>query len=87
MKLAKAPKTKEPPNEASLVLIGKNSRGHWVAQAQNGLYGGLFVDRLAAMRYALFENGRHPEFIVAVSTVVELDMESAGTFRSKQQSF
>jgi hypothetical protein len=57
-----------------VVLIGRNSRGNWVAQEQNGLYGGLFVNRAAAVRYALFENGRHPEAIVAVSREIELDM-------------
>jgi hypothetical protein len=45
-----------------------------VAQEQDGLYGGLFVNRAAAVRYALFENGHHPETIVAVSREIELDM-------------
>jgi hypothetical protein len=45
-----------------------------VARQQNGLYGGLFVNRAAAVRYALFENGHHPEAIVAVSREIELDM-------------
>jgi hypothetical protein len=67
----------EPPSCSSaspIVFIGKNSRGNWVAQQQNGLYGGLFVSRVAAVRYALFENGNHPEAIVAVSREIELDM-------------
>jgi hypothetical protein len=67
----------EPPSCSStstIVFIGRNSRGNWVAQQQNGLYGGLFVDRAAAVRYALFENGHHPEAIVAVSREIELDM-------------
>jgi hypothetical protein len=67
----------EPPSCSSastIVFIGKNSRGNWVAQEQNGLYGGLFVSRVAAVRYALFENGNHPEAIVAVSREIELDM-------------
>jgi hypothetical protein len=65
----------EPPSRRSpIVLIGKNSRGNWVAQEQNGLYGGLFVNRAEAVRYALFENGHHPEAIVAVPRVIELDM-------------
>jgi hypothetical protein len=67
----------EPPSCSSastIVFIGKNSRGNWVAQEQNGLYGGLFVSRVAAVRYALFENGNHPEAIVTVSREIELDM-------------
>jgi hypothetical protein len=57
-----------------VVLIGKNSRGNWVAQEQNGLFGGLFINRLEAVRYALFENGHHPEAIVAAPDMLELDM-------------
>jgi hypothetical protein len=67
----------EPPSCSStsaIVFIGRNSRGNWVAQGQNGLYGGLFVNRAAAVRYALFENGRHPEAVVAVSREIELDI-------------
>jgi hypothetical protein len=59
---------------STIVFIGKNSRGHWVAQEQNGLYGGLFVNRAQAFKYALFENGRHPETIVELWREIELDM-------------
>jgi len=67
----------EPPSCRSaspIVFIGKNSRGHWVAQEQNGLYGGLFVNRAQAVKYALFENGHHPETIVELSCAIELDL-------------
>ena len=67
----------EPPSCSSastIVFIGKNSRGNWVAQEQNGLYGGLFVNRAQAIKYALFENGRHPETIVELSREIELDI-------------
>jgi hypothetical protein len=67
----------EPPScstQSTIVFIGKNSRGNWVAQEQNGLYGGLFVNRAQAVKYALFENGRHPETIVELSREIELDM-------------
>jgi hypothetical protein len=69
----------EPPSCSSLssiVFIGKNSRGQWVAQEQNGLYGGLFVNRAQAIKYALFENGHHPETIVELPRDIELDMHS-----------
>ncbi|WP_257167020.1 hypothetical protein [Bradyrhizobium sp. SRS-191] len=69
----------EPPSldksAAALVFIGRNGRGQWVAQEQNGLYGGLFVSRAEAMKYALFENGHHPETIVELSRSIELDTE------------
>jgi hypothetical protein len=67
----------EPPSCSSpyaIVFIGKNSRGNWVAQEQNGLYGGLFVNRAQAVKYALFENGNHPETIVELPREIELDM-------------
>ena len=67
----------EPPlcsSTSAIVFIGKNSRGNWVAQEQNGLYGGLFVNRAQAVKYALFENGHHPETIVELSREIELDM-------------
>ncbi len=67
----------EPPSCSSasnIVFISKNSRGDWVAQEQNGLYGGLFVIRAQAVKYALFENGHHPETIVELSVAIEPDM-------------
>jgi hypothetical protein len=68
----------EPPPSCStasaIVFIGKNSRGKWVARQQNGLFGGLFISRQQAVKYALFENGHHPETIVELSREIELDM-------------
>jgi hypothetical protein len=65
----------EPPScPSNIVLIGRNSRGNWVAQEQNGLFGGLFVSRTQAMKFALFENGHHPETIVLTANIIELDM-------------
>ncbi len=69
----------EPPSCSSastIVFIGKNRRGNWVAQEQNGLYGGLFVNRAQAVKYALFENGHHPETIIELSRGIELDMSA-----------
>ncbi|KJC60979.1 hypothetical protein UP10_08640 [Bradyrhizobium sp. LTSPM299] len=72
----------EPPScssTSSIVFIGRNRRGQWVAQEQNGLYGGLFVNRAQAVKYALFENGQHPEMLVELSREIELDMHSRAT--------
>lgn len=66
----------EPPSctaASTMTFIGRNRRGDWVAQEQNGLYGGLFISRAQALKYALFENGRHPETIVELSCEIELD--------------
>ena len=71
MKLIEPPSCSSP---STIVFIGRNSRGQWVAQEQNGLFGGLFVSRTEAVKYALFENGHHRETIVELSRDVELDM-------------
>jgi hypothetical protein len=60
---------------SSVTFIGRNSCGHWVAQEQSGLFGGLFVNRAEALKYALAENGRHPETIIELSRVIELDFD------------
>jgi hypothetical protein len=66
----------EPPSRSAaaptIVFIGLNNHGQWVVQEQNGLYGGLFVNRAHAVKYALFENGNHPETIVELSRKIEL---------------
>lgn len=59
---------------SGLVFVGKNSRGNWVAQEENGLFGGLFINRAEAVRYALFENGHRLEAVVATSNELEIDM-------------
>ena len=71
----------EPPSSSTastIVFIGKNRRGQWVAQEQSGLYGGLFVGRAQALKYALSENGHHPETIIELSREIELDMHRCG---------
>ena len=72
MKLVEPPSCSSP---SAIVFIGKNKRGQWVVQEQTGLYGGLFVNRAQAVKYALFENGRHPERIVELKREIELDMD------------
>src|SRR5665811_2604666 len=70
----------EPPSCSSastIAFIGRNSRGNWVAQEQSGLYGGLFVNRAQAVKYALFENGHRPEAVVDTPNVLELSLNSS----------
>jgi len=69
----------EPPSPqfspcSSLFRIGKDSHGHWVVQDQQGLCGGLFVDRAEALKFAMFENGNRPQAVIMVPGVLELDM-------------
>lgn len=60
----------------SVFLIGRNSRGHWVAQDPSGLRGGLFVDRVQALKYAMAENRSRPCSVVMVADVIELNLGS-----------
>ena len=69
----------EPPSTSSsqqsnLFRIGKDSRGRWVVQDQQGLRGGLFVDRAQALKFAMFENGNRPQAVIMVPGVLELDI-------------
>ena len=74
----------EPPSTQSctrspLFLIGKNSRGNWVVQDDQGSCGGLFVNRAEALKFAMFENGNRPQACVMVPGVFELDMSRKAT--------
>jgi hypothetical protein len=83
--------TKEPPSprpqsKSPLFLIGKNSRGNWVVQDQHHLYGGLFIDRAAALRFALFENGNQPQSVIMIPGVLELDLNSSPGIAQQAQT-
>ena len=68
------PPSARPCSPSRLFRIGRNSRGNWVAQDQDGLCGGLFVDRAEAVKFAMFENGHRPQAVVMVPGILELDM-------------
>jgi hypothetical protein len=59
-----------------LFRIGKDSHGNWVAQDQQGLCGGLFVDRAEALKFAMYENGNRPQAVIMVPGILELDMNA-----------
>jgi len=40
---------------------------------RRGLCGGLFVNRGEAVRFAMFESGRHPQAVIMAPGVLELD--------------
>ena len=65
----------EPPSclRSPIFMIGRDSRGNWVAQEQSGIRGGLFVDCAGALKFAKSENGNHPHAVVWISGVLELD--------------
>ncbi|MGY2843686.1 hypothetical protein ACVIWU_006437 [Bradyrhizobium sp. USDA 4509] len=60
-----------------IVLVGRNRAGYWVALEQRGFFGGLFVNRAQALKYALLENGGHPESIIEVTREIELEIRTS----------
>jgi hypothetical protein len=72
---------KEPPSskgsESSLFFVGKNSRGNWVVQDERGFRGGLFLDRVQALKFAKSENGGGPPAVIIMTEPFELDMRPA----------
>ncbi|MBM7488010.1 hypothetical protein ACVWWI_006443 [Bradyrhizobium sp. USDA 3686] len=59
-----------------IVFVGKNRAGNWIAREKRGAFGGLFINRAEALKYALFKNGRQPENIIEVAREIELDIPS-----------
>jgi len=70
------PPSTRPTELPRLFRIGKDSHGNWVVQDQEGLCGGLFVDRAEAVKFALFENGNRPQAVIMVLGILELDMKT-----------
>jgi hypothetical protein len=75
MKKAEPPSPQSSPH-SSLFRVGRNSHGHWVVQDQQGLRGGLFVDRAQALKFAMLENGNRPQAVIMVPGVLELDINN-----------
>jgi hypothetical protein len=66
----------QSPTHSSLYRIGKDSHGHWVVKDQQGLRGGIFVDRAEALKFAMLENGNRPQAVIMVPGVLELDINT-----------
>jgi len=77
----------EPPSclRPPIFMIGRDSRGNWVAQEQSGARGGLFVDRAGALKFAKSENGNHPHAVVWVSDILELNAGSSPLLSERRQ--
>lgn len=73
--MKQAERAAEPPPclQPPIFLIGKDSRGHWVAQELSGMRGGVFFDRAAALKFAKAESGQDRRVILWVSGILELD--------------
>lgn len=68
----------EPPSRLRqpLFIVGQNSRGNWVVQDQKGIFGGLFVDRKAALSFVRAQQRYRPHAVIVVAGPLELDMKS-----------
>jgi hypothetical protein len=77
--MQKAEQASEPPSclLPPIFMIGRDSRGNWVAQEKSGGRGGLFINRAEALKYAKFESGDYPHAVVMVSGPLELDTSCA----------
>jgi hypothetical protein len=60
-----------------MFMVGQDSHGHWVVQDLDGIRGGLFISRDAALRFVQSENGNRSHVYVVVSGAFELDMTRA----------
>ena len=58
--------------EGPVVFVGRNRRGNWIARERNGTFGGLFLTRAHALKYALSENGHNQDAIIELSNEIEL---------------
>lgn len=87
--MEKAEQADKPPSclLPPIFMIGRDSRGSWVAQEQSGARGGLFVNRAAALKFAKSESGNHPRAIVWISGILELNTSFAPAITADQRNF
>lgn len=50
----------QPPSTGSRFIVGRDECGRWVVSDREGLVGGLFTDRDAALHFATAESDRIP---------------------------
>jgi hypothetical protein len=43
-------------NDIHRFVVGRDVEGHWIARDEQGLTGGVFADRTAAIRFAVMES-------------------------------
>jgi hypothetical protein len=65
------PSASSRPKPARPFLLGRNHAGQWVVRDKDGRWGGVFVDRNAALKFAMSENGR-PQAVIVVPYPLEL---------------
>jgi hypothetical protein len=57
----------------SCLFIGQDRGGHWVVKDAQSLCGGLFANRIEAIRFAMYECQRRPQSVIMLPDGLELD--------------
>jgi hypothetical protein len=55
------------------LFIGQDRCGRWIVKDARSKCGGLFADRTAAIRFAMYECQRHPQSVILLPDGLELD--------------
>lgn len=55
-------------------MVGRDPQGHWVVSDEQGLVGGIFADKEAAVRFALAESDHLPGAVFCAPVDVTLDL-------------
>jgi hypothetical protein len=61
----------------SCLFIGQDRCGRWVVKDARRVCGGLFSDRAAAIRFAMYECQRRPQSVIMLPDGLELDADFA----------
>jgi hypothetical protein len=79
-------KAAEPPSclRPPIFMIGRDSRGNWVAQEKSGARGGVFVDRAGALKFVKFETVDVPHAVVWVNGILELNTSATSAKTSEE---
>lgn len=58
-------------------IVGRDEKGQWLVTDREGLIGGLFVDRAAAMRFAQSESDHSAGAVFCVPETIRLSLGTA----------
>ncbi|WP_117190989.1 hypothetical protein [Rhizobium terrae] len=71
-----APKS-EPQQRGVRFTVGRDANGRWIVSDRDGLVGGLFTDRAAAVHFAMFESDHTPGAVCCVPETETLSLGPA----------
>jgi hypothetical protein len=57
----------------SRLFIGRDRDGHWMVKDARSRCGGLFANRIEAIRFAMYECQRRPQSVIMLPDGLELD--------------